>query len=877
MQQPCHILLSHCAVKIFILLLALFSPCIVAAQSAFLLSTDKACYTPGQTVVFTFSGTLPSSAIVRYRHGIDIVGEQRLSDIAVGGSWQWTPPATDFTGYMAEVCTVADGTEQHVAAIAVDVSSDWTRFPRYGFVAEFDNYNNTIDKNANIEAEMRYLNRLHINGVQFQDWHWMHHRPVRFRADGTFDPWYQDISNRWIGTEYVKKYIEVQHRYGMKSIFYNLCFGAWKNYEADGVKKEWGLYKKDSNGNLRQDYHGLPSSWQSDIFLMNPGNPDWQNYLADRNDEVYANYDFDGYQIDQLGWRADHLFAYNNDNIDLPYNYGLFIDAMKRRHPDKRLIMNAVGSYGSQNIAGKDVDFCYNETWGGEAGFSNLFDIIKANDSYSGHRLQTVFASYINYDKADNGGSGDRLVNTPGVLLTDAVMFAIGGSHLEMGDHMLTREYFPAKPLAMTDELKERLIYYYDFHTAYQNLLRGTTSSSAYDAKVSIDGIPANTWPPQAYKVTTFAKHCGTADVMHLLNFLNTADLSWRDLNGTRPAPVTQHDLRVSVATTRRVKRVWTASPDVDGGIPHQLDFTQEAGTLTFTLPSLEYWSMVVIENAEEHLILTGEAVADDSGSAYDLSKGIYMEKHSDENIFKATAFLKGGELFKFANGTDWGSCVSYNAAHPDCCFSDNLTTADIVSHSPHDHKFQVLQSSNYDIRVDLDAMTVSVARSAWQTTPADRYPALYLVGDHCGWRLSEADPIRAADPQQPHILTATVRLHKGDTFKFATRRFDGDWQQPMFVMGDTPGTMTLWDHTDAGDRKWKAEADGDYAIRIDKQTNTVSITSVAAGMTQTAGHDKAGNTKAYTLAGIQTSVGIAGITISNGRKRLAHHSHAVR
>ena len=841
------------------------------------LSTDKACYAPGNTVTFTAVGDLPSGkeVYVRYRHNNTFIKKHTFTS----KTWTWTPPDTDYMGYMVDLYYMEwngdIGTEHIIGAIAVDVSSDWKRFPRYGFMAEFDNKGGSITKD--IEAEMKYLNRLHINGVQFYDWHWKHHKPVRFREDGSLDPWYDDISKRWIGTEFVKKYIEVQHRYGMKSIFYNLCFGAWKNYEADGVNKEWGLYKKDSNGNLRQDYHGLPSSWQSDIFLMNPGNPDWQNYLADRNDEVYANYDFDGYQIDQLGWRADHLFAYNNDNIDLPYNYGLFIDAMKRRHPAKRLIMNAVGSYGSQNIAGKDIDFCYNETWGGEAGFSNLFDIIKANDSYSSHRLQTVFASYINYDKADNGGSGDRLVNTPGALLTDAVMFAIGGSHLEMGDHMLTREYFPAKPLAMTDELKERLIYYYDFHTAYKNLLRGTTSSSAYDAKVSIDGIPANTWPPQAYKVTTFAKHCGTADVMHLLNFLNTADLSWRDLNGTRPAPVTQHDLRVSVATTRRVKRVWTASPDVDGGIPHQLDFTQEAGTLTFTLPSLEYWSMVVIENAEEHLILTGEAVADDSGSAYDLSKGIYMEKHSDENIFKATAFLKGGELFKFANGTDWGSCVSYNAAHPGCCFSDNLTTADIVNHSPHDHKFQVLQSANYDIRVDLDAMTVSVARSAWQTTPADRYPALYLVGDHCGWNLSKADPVRATDTSLPHILNATVRLHKGDTFKFATRRFDGDWQQPMFVMGDTPGTMTLWDHTDAGDRKWKTEADGDYAIRIDKQTNTVSITSVAAGMTQTAGHDKAGNTKAYTLAGIQTTAGITGIIISNGRKRLAHHSHAVR
>ena len=856
-----------------LLFIALLPAGTVAAQPALNLTTDKACYAPGQTVVFTYSGTLPASAIVRYRHGIDIISEQRLSDIAVGSSWQWTPPATDFMGYMAELLTVAGGTEQHIAAIAVDVSSDWKRFPRYGFVAEFDNYNNSIDKLANIEAEMKYLNRLHINGVQFQDWHWKHHRPVKFDDNDNVVAWYQDISTRWIGTEYVKKYIEVQHRYGMKSIFYNLCFGAWENYEADGVRPEWGLYKKDGNGNLHQDYHGLPSSWASNIYLMNPGNPEWQNYLADRNDEVYRNYDFDGYQIDQLGWRADQLFAYDNDNIDLPYNYGLFIDAMKRRHPGKRLIMNAVGSYGAQNIAGKDVDFCYNETWGGEAGFSSLFDIIRANDAYSGHKLQTVFASYINYDKAAHPSDyADQNVNTPGALLTDAVMFAIGGSHLEMGDHMLTREYFPAHPLAMTDELKQRLIHYYDFQTAYQNLLRGTSSASAYDAQVSVAGTPVNAWPPQAFKVTAFAKHCGSADVLHLLNFLNTDDLSWRDLNGTRPAPGIQRDLQVSMAASRRVRRVWTATPDIDGGTPREIAFTQQSGTLSFTLPSLEYWSMVVVETSEDHLIMTGEAVADDTESAYDLTKGIYMEKLPDANIFKATAYVKGGELFKFANGTDWGSCVSYNATQPGCIFSSSVTAAPLASHSPYDHKFRVAETGNYDILLNLDAMQVSVSKSAFQTTPADRYPALYLIGDHCGWRLSEADPIRAADPQQPHILTATVRLRRGDTFKFATRRFDGDWQQPMFVMGDTPDTMTLWDHTDAGDRKWQTEADGDYVIRIDKQTRHVSITSVASGMTHATVCATPSAAKAYTIAGIQTDGDRKGIIIQNGQKRVVRN-----
>ena len=55
--------------------------------------------------------------------------------------------------------------------------------------------------------------------MQFQDWHWKHHRPVKFDENNNVVAWYQDISTRWIGTEYVKKYIEVQHRYGMKSIF----------------------------------------------------------------------------------------------------------------------------------------------------------------------------------------------------------------------------------------------------------------------------------------------------------------------------------------------------------------------------------------------------------------------------------------------------------------------------------------------------------------------------------------------------------------------------------------------------------------------------------------------------------------------------------
>mgnify|MGYP002247246288 FL=1 len=340
----------------------------VTSQLSVNMKTDKACYVPGQTVTFVAEGNIPSSAKVRYRYGSHVLLVQDFSEVAKSKQWTWLPPSADYQGYLVELYTEGSGVENILGTIAVDVSSNWKRFPRYGFVADFDNYSNTVDKNANIKSEMAYLNRLHINGVQFQDWQWMHHRPVKLNSDGSLTQWYTDISNRWVGVEYVKNYIATQHAYGMKSIFYNLCFGAWKDAANDGVKSQWALVKKDGNGNYYQDYHGLPSSWASNIYLQVPGNGDWQQYMVERNKEVYGNFDFDGFQIDQLGYRGT-VYDANHQKVDLPSGYGSFIDAMKQAHPEKSLIMNAVSGYGTEQIVNKNVDFCYNEVWGNGNGY----------------------------------------------------------------------------------------------------------------------------------------------------------------------------------------------------------------------------------------------------------------------------------------------------------------------------------------------------------------------------------------------------------------------------------------------------------------------------------------------------------------------------
>ena len=374
-------------------------------------------------------------------------------------------------------------------------------------------------------------------------------------------------------------------------MFYNLCFGALKDAATDGVKEEWYLFKDASH--TTKDSHDLPGGWKSNIYLVDPSNKEWQKYLNERNDDVYVNFAFDGYQIDQLGRRST-LYNYNGIPVNLREGYASFIEATKQAHPDKSLVMNAVSRYGARQIGetGK-VDFFYNEVWADEADFTNLKAILYENGVYGNYQLNTVFAAYMNYNKADNRGE----FNTPGILLTDAVMFALGGSHLELGgDHMLCKEYFPNENLTMSEELKTAMVRYYDFLTSYQNLLRDGGTENSVSMNCTNGAMRLNSWPPQQGSVTTYAKQVGGKQVIHLLNFSQANSLSWRDVDGTMPEPALITKAALQMNLSAKVNKLWVASPDVHGGALQELAFTQENGVVSFTLPSLKYWTMIVAE-----------------------------------------------------------------------------------------------------------------------------------------------------------------------------------------------------------------------------------------------------------------------------------------
>ena len=71
------------------------------------LSTDKACYAPGNTVTFTAVGNLPSGkeVYVRYRHNNTFIEKHTITS----KTWTWTPPQPTIWAIWL-TCTIWNGT-----------------------------------------------------------------------------------------------------------------------------------------------------------------------------------------------------------------------------------------------------------------------------------------------------------------------------------------------------------------------------------------------------------------------------------------------------------------------------------------------------------------------------------------------------------------------------------------------------------------------------------------------------------------------------------------------------------------------------------------------------------------------------------------------
>ena len=295
-------------------------------------------------------------------------------------------------------------------------------------------------------------------------------------------------------------------------------------------------------------------------------------------------------------------------------------------------------------------------------------------------------------------------------------------------------------------------------------------------------------------------------------------------------------NIPVTVKVARPVGKLWVASPDIDGGAVKELSFKQNGSDLSFVLPSVEYWTMAVVEykNVEDNIFITGDGVQTDESIAWSIKDGIQMIK-DDNDVFTATAYITKGKPFKFVtvstesinsnNNFSWDVCKSYNAEYENFEFKQGYNTANVLFCGSDDYKYTVSEDANYDITLDLAHMIIKVDMSAYQDKPVDRFPALYVVGAEGNWNLSQATPLVPTDLSKPYVLTGQLPIEKGNDFKFATNTINEYWDQTMFCMGESADKMTVL-NSETGDRKWVAPNDGYYFVTVNKLTNDVSIES---------------------------------------------------
>lgn len=558
--------------------------------------TEKSMYAPGEKAVVCLENLPTEATALRAR----LYSLERCV-------WDWQLPASkrfplslpdaDGRGYALEVEALDE--QQNVltsAFTAVDVSSSWTKFPRYGYVWDFT-------PSADAENKADEMARYHLNGVQFYDWQYRHHRPLADDLSG-----WRDWSGRWISGDTVRAYLRAAHDRGMACMAYNMIYAANETYLTDGsgVQADWRLVRTNgADFTCDMDAKLGPVGVLQYFNLLNP---DWQSYIFAQENRVFGAFDFDGWHGDTIGENGPMRTA---DGGPLGYDadgkpiylvkdgYTAFLNAAKAAIGDKYLAFNPVGAQGIENVNVSAVDVLYTEFWPWDRNANGrLYDdyytlhraILGACEQSGGKSL--IVAAYVNYRNPK------ATFNPAAVRMLDCVVFASGGSRIELGNggNMLSDEYFPADGKKRMDgELRSAVGRLYDFLVAYENLLRD--GQRPVSRTVRLENLPVST-DGRSDTVWCFAKADSSTEIYHFLNLTGTDD-GWRDEEQTKKPPIAHENVKTRLYTDYPVREVWLASPDGESPLPLPLEFQTgrdaNGAYAEFTQPALEYWNLIFL------------------------------------------------------------------------------------------------------------------------------------------------------------------------------------------------------------------------------------------------------------------------------------------
>lgn len=463
---------------------------------------------------------------------------------------------------------------------AFDVVSSRSDFIRYGFLSDFS----AEDKDL---SDVNYINRLHLNAVQFYDWMYKHEELVS-KQDVYTDP-----LGRITDLNVIKMKINKCIKLGIRPFAYGAVYAASKTLFEE--HPEWGLYTIDKR----------PITFFDWLNFMNVSSScGWSDFIINQFSKAMKELNFQGIHMDTYGF-PKVVCDINGNQFSLKDEFPSLINRTsveaKNINPENGVIFNCVNNWPVEKVADTYQDAVYIEVWPPHDTYYDLYNLIRKAKALGDKTV--ILAAYLNpfqgaLTKAETHAAENAL------LLTYAAINAAGGTQLVHGENagILCNSYY-AKYASSSEKFKDKIINYADYIVRYADLLckdKGIdvsmTSSYGINEDVCFHSEEAIFSPKgENNKVWTIIRESEDKMTIQLINLLSNDSL-WNTPKNTYKEI---SDIRISIKTNSKVKGIYCASPDhimKAASLDYEIKQIDRGIEYIFKIPNLKIWSTVWIE-----------------------------------------------------------------------------------------------------------------------------------------------------------------------------------------------------------------------------------------------------------------------------------------
>ena len=565
------------------------------------INTDKAFYNPGNRVkisveVNDYKGSLTFEVFNRQT----LMQSFSLGYVDYVCDAIWITPTKTPEQYLVRVTNNADGAID-VAHIAINVGQSQKDFPLMGFLSDYS-YSDAVKQSE----VMDFLKRVHINTVQYYDCLEDHSRPNYVGEHGEVSQYTTSPAKKPILRDSVNRYIELAKKNGQLSLVYGLMNGESSMNPGNGVTPDMLLYTSNTGSEgdvLRKDL--LNSNFKYDLFLGDYTNPEYRKLVLDKFAETLKAYAFDGWHIDTLGGCVDK-YRKNGQKISFEESeagFKDFVDDVTNKFFESFVGMNNVARTGVEGVARSAAAYLYTELWPFDTpSYNDMFQAIMHQMAIGTADKGMIVPAYIN--EGGNWEGDNKKFNIPSVIMANIVIMAAGATHLEIGEQMLSNEYFPDKRGRIYGELKDFIVAQYDFTVAYHNLLglrkystdktwilgyNDAQGNFKHDSDHAKNAIVAG-------KFSVIEKYSDSVVACSIINTKTMNGTDWRDDEKKRQMPETIKNIRFGFSKDVDVKDGVVYYASIENPTPTKVELD---GNNSFELPELNSHVLIWCERLQ--------------------------------------------------------------------------------------------------------------------------------------------------------------------------------------------------------------------------------------------------------------------------------------